>query len=277
MGAEIGRPAVAPDSSVGERYRAMKRDFLDTGVSCLSDEQVAQAVDEAVRLRSRLVISFLNPDYALRASRDPDLATKINTFDVVLADGWGVVLGGRILGIPVPDRQGNDDICPRIFELCQEKGYSQFLFGSAPGVADKAERTLADTYPSLKVVGTLHGYWDVERGHPGRYDETDQDMMVDRINEANPDVVWVGVPTPIQQNWVARNGPFLKPPVIITGGSYIDHLSENVFWYPRWMLKLRLGWLYRLYRDPKRLWRRYSIELMQYFGLVLRARFDRSR
>jgi N-acetylglucosaminyldiphosphoundecaprenol N-acetyl-beta-D-mannosaminyltransferase len=144
-------------------------------------------------------------------------------------------------------------------------------------VAEQAERTLGETYPSLKVVGTMHGWWDVERGHPGWYDEADQDMMVDRINETDPDVLWVGVPTPIQQNWVTRNAPLLKAPVIITGGSYIDHLSESVHWYPPWMLRLRLGWLYRLYRDPKRLWRRYSIELMQYFGMVAKARLRSGR
>src|SRR4029079_285946 len=80
------RPVVAPEPSVGRRYRALKRAFLDTSVSCLSDQEVAAAVDEAIRTRSRLVISFLNPDYALRAARDPDLAAKINAFDVVLAD-----------------------------------------------------------------------------------------------------------------------------------------------------------------------------------------------
>lgn len=257
---------------MGERYRALKRDFMGIGLSCLSDDQVVGAIQEAIESRSRLVVSFLNPDYALRGSRDADLKAKMNSFDVVLADGWGVVLGGRFLGLPVPDRQGNDDICPHIFQLCRRKGYSQFLFGSAPGVADKAASTLRATYPGLPVVGTLHGYWDVERGHPGTYDEADQDMMVRLINQANPDVLWVGVPTPIQQNWVVRNAPRLNVPVIITGGSYIDHLSESVFWYPRWMLKLRMGWLYRLYRDPRRLWRRYSIELSQYFWLVLKAR-----
>src|SRR5439155_1542528 len=116
------RPVVAPDPSVGRRYRSLKRDFLDTSLSCLTDEEVADAVEDAFRSRSRLVISFLNPDYALRASRDPDLAAKINAFDIVLADGWGVVLGGRLMGLPVPDRQGNDDICPRIFELSQAEG-----------------------------------------------------------------------------------------------------------------------------------------------------------
>jgi N-acetylglucosaminyldiphosphoundecaprenol N-acetyl-beta-D-mannosaminyltransferase len=260
------------DASVGERYRALKYDYLGIGLSCLSDAEVLRSIQEAVEGRSRLVISFLNPDYALRAHRSEALKRNMNTFDVMLADGWGVVLGGRFLRLPVPDRQGNDDIGPPIFEMCQSKGYSQFLFGSAPGVADKAAATLKGDYPQLPIAGTLHGYWDVERGHPGLYDDADHDMMVERINQANPDVLWVCVPTPLQQDWVVRNAARLQAPVIITGGSYIDHLSESVYWFPSWMLKLRLGWLYRLYREPRRLWRRYTIELAQYWLIVVRQR-----
>ena len=65
--------------------------------------------------------------------------------------------------------------------------------------------------------------------------------------------------------------------MIITGGSYIDHLSESVHWFPSWMLRLRLGWLYRLYREPRRLWRRYTVELGQYWLIVMRHRFLRRR
>jgi N-acetylglucosaminyldiphosphoundecaprenol N-acetyl-beta-D-mannosaminyltransferase len=264
-----------PDSRVGQRYRGLKRDYLGIGLSCLPDTEVLRSIEEAVDARSRLVISFLNPDYALRALRSPDLKAKMNSFDVMLADGWGVVFGGRLLGLPVPDRQGNDDIGPLIFEMCAKKGYSQFLFGSAPGIADKAASTLREAYPELPIAGTLHGYWDVERGHSGRYDDVDQDMMVERINAARPDVLWVGVPTPLQQDWVVRNAHRITAPVIITGGSYIDHLSENVHWFPAWMLKLRLGWLYRLYREPRRLWRRYTVELGQYWLIVLGYRLRR--
>jgi N-acetylglucosaminyldiphosphoundecaprenol N-acetyl-beta-D-mannosaminyltransferase len=268
------QPAELP---VGERHAARKREYLGVGLSCLSDQEVLDAIDEAVATRSRLLISFLNPDYALRAHRSPDLKAKMNLFDIVLADGWGVVLGGRFLGLPVPDRQGNDDIGPAIFEASARTGHSHFLFGSAPGVAARAVSTLRAAYPTLPLVGELHGYWDVERGHPGRYDPADEDAMVERINAAGPDILWVCVPTPLQQNWVANNAHRLDVPVVITGGSYLDHLAEDVDWYPAWMLRMRLGWLYRLYRDPRRLWRRYSIETAQYSWLVVRARMRQLR
>src|SRR5262249_38686606 len=121
-------------------------------------------------------------------------------------------------------------------------------------------------------AGTLHGYWDVVRGHPGRYDEADIDMMVDAINASHADILHVCIPTPMQQSWVWQVAHRLNVPVIITGGSYLDHLAERVHWYPEWTSKMRLCWAYRLYRDPRRLWRRYSLELVGFGAMLLRAK-----
>ena len=80
-----------------------------------------------MRTRSRLTISFINPDYVLRGHRTAGLVEKINKFDIVLPDGWGIVLGGRWLGLPVPDRQGNDDICPKVFAALSGPGILELL------------------------------------------------------------------------------------------------------------------------------------------------------
>jgi len=260
------------DRAFGDRYREQKREFLGIGLSCLSDQEFVDAVSDAVRTRSRLTISFINPDYVLRGHRTAGLVEKINKFDIVLPDGWGIVLGGRWLGLPVPDRQGNDDICPKVFATSADHRFSNFLFGCSEGTPERAAKNLVDTFPGLPIAGALHGYWDVARGHPGRYDEADVDMMVETINASNADILHVSIPTPMQQNWVWEVADRLNVPVIITGGSYIDHLAERVYWYPRWINKTRLGWAYRLSREPGRLWKRYSLDLMAYGRMVLKAK-----
>ena len=271
----MGRPAVTVptlDRAFGDRYRAQKRQFLGIGLSCLSDQEFVDAVSDAVRTRSRLTISFINPDYVLRGHRTAGLVEKINKFDIVLPDGWGIVLGGRWLGLPVPDRQGNDDICPKVFAASAEQGFSNFLFGCSEGTPERAAKNLTETFSGLPIAGALHGYWDVARGHPGRYDEADVDMMIETINASNADILHVSIPTPMQQNWVWEVADRLNVPVIITGGSYIDHLAERVYWYPGWINKTRLGWAYRLSREPGRLWKRYSLDLMAYGRMVLKEK-----
>lgn len=264
-------------TKLGEWSRSRKMNFLGIGISVLDRASLLSILAEALRTRSRLTVSFLNPNYALAAAGDPQLRERINRFDIVLADGMGIVWGGRLLRVPIPERLGNDDLTADLFDLLAEAGYRAFLFGSAPGVAKKAASNLAQRYPGFQAVGTLHGWFDVLSGHPGWYDEQDNELILRRINETDPDLLLVGVPTPIQQEWVFQNADRLKASVIITGGSYLDHLAERMQWYPGWIQKLRLNWLYRLWRDPRRLWRRYSVEIMEFFWLVLKTRFNFSR
>jgi N-acetylglucosaminyldiphosphoundecaprenol N-acetyl-beta-D-mannosaminyltransferase len=273
-----GRPRGEPaplGTELGERHRARKRDFLGVGLTCLPDADFVAAVREAVATRSRLTVSFLNPDYALRAHRIPGLMEKINRFDMVLPDGWGVVLGARWLGYPVPDRQGNDDILPKVFAVSAEYGLSHCLLGYREGTAGQAAANLSSTFPGIPVAGTLHGHWDVIRGHQFRYDDADSDRMVEEVNAANADVLHVSLPTPLQQDWVWRVAGRLNVPVIITGGAYVDHLAERVYWYPPWATRLRICWLYRLSKEPRRLWKRYSLDLMVYGGMLAKAKLTR--
>ena len=100
-----------------------------------------RAIDEAVRDRTRLAISFVNPNYVMRAYADADLRARMNTFDIMLADGWGVVWGGRLLGVPIPTRLANDDVGEDLFRQSAAHGYRTFLFGSAHGIAERAAST----------------------------------------------------------------------------------------------------------------------------------------
>jgi N-acetylglucosaminyldiphosphoundecaprenol N-acetyl-beta-D-mannosaminyltransferase len=244
-------------------------------LSCLPDEVFLAAVREAVETRSRLAVSFLNPYYALRAHRTAGLIEKMNGFDIVLPDGWGIVMGGRWLGLPVPDRQANDDICPKLFALSAERGFSNFLFGGSEGIADRASANLTARFPGMPIAGTLHGYWRLLADDPDRYCDADVTSMVEAINASGADILHVSLPTPMQQNWVWRVADRLNVPVIITGGGYLDHLAERVNWYPTWVNKMRLGWAYRVYREPRRLWKRYSLDLMAYGGMLFREKLAR--
>jgi N-acetylglucosaminyldiphosphoundecaprenol N-acetyl-beta-D-mannosaminyltransferase len=230
-----------------------------------------------MELRTRLSITFLNPTYLMAAHRDPPLRDLINQFDLVLADGWGVVQGARFLGIPIPTRLANDDIGPDLFRLSEQNSWRTYLFGSAPGVADRASATLTRLLPGLPVVGTRHGWWDVIRGHPRRFDPEDELAAVDAINAVRPDVLWVGLPTPMQQRWVTSYRDRLDVPVVITGGAYLDHLAEDLYYYPVWAMRLRLCWLYKLWLEPRRLWRHYTLEMAHYGALILAERMVAGR
>jgi N-acetylglucosaminyldiphosphoundecaprenol N-acetyl-beta-D-mannosaminyltransferase len=246
-----------------------KLDVLGVRVSRTTMPDLIQLIDGSVQSRTTIDVSFVNPNYVMRAREDPDLASLINAFDVVLADGWGVVWASRLLGDPLRGRLANDDIERPLFDLADANGYRVFLFGSGPGVAEAAADRLASTFPGLAIVGTQHGWLDVDRGHPGLIEDADSERVVRRIEAARPDILVVGLPTPLQQRWVHAYRDRLAVPVVITGGSYLDHVAERIGWYPRWVTAARLCWAYRLAREPRRLWRRYTVELGTFAAIVM--------
>jgi N-acetylglucosaminyldiphosphoundecaprenol N-acetyl-beta-D-mannosaminyltransferase len=185
-----------------------------------------------------------------------------------------VVLATKIFGRPVPQRMANDDLTDEFFGLPARRGWSTFLFGNAPGVAETAAKNLGEWYPGLPVAGVQHGYWTVSGG---RIDPADNDRLVEEINAARPDILHVGLGTPLQQAFVIENRDRLEVPVVITCGAYLEHLSERREWYPPWVLRLRIGWLYRLSRDPRRLWYRYTVELGSYVLRVFAHRIRHGR
>lgn len=240
-------------------------------------DEVLAAIEDCLSDRTQLTVTFINPDYARRAMKSESLRHDINAFDLVLVDGNGVRLLTPLFGFTVPERLDTDSLATALFARLAERGNSVFLFGCAPGVAQGAADNLGRVRPDLVVAGVEHGYHDVERGHPGRIADEDSDRIVADINASGADVVLVSLPTPLQQHWVRQHAAAISAPVVITTGSYLDHLAEwdgrADSYYPRWADVLRLNWFYRLIREPRRLWRRYTIEIVAFVALTIRTRF----
>jgi len=247
-----------------------RRSFLGLHLNTFTQAGFLAAVERSLRTRDPLRISFLNPFYARVAAEDERLRAVMNRFDVLQADGWGVILGARLRGVRIKERVAIEDFERPFFGHLARQGAGLFLFGSEPGMAEKAAATLEQAFPGLRVVGTQHGWLDVDRGHPGRFDEEDERAVVDLVNASGADVLLVGLPTPLQQDFVVTYGSQLDAPIVMTVGAYFDHLAERLDWYPRWMDRLRLDWLYRLYREPARLRKRYTVGMAQYAWCVLR-------
>jgi len=162
----------------------------------------------------------------------------------------------------------------QLFGQPAEEGWRVFLFGNAPGIAEAAAANVRAWYPGVEVAGTQHGHWADEQG---RIPAETAERLVEEINDAAPDILHVGLGTPLQQRFVAEYRDRLTAPVIITCGAYFEHLAERRDYYPAWVTKLRVGFLYRLAREPRRLWRRYTVELGAYLARVLHHRLRHGR
>ncbi len=205
-------------------------------------------------------ICTASPEFVMIAQADDAFMHVLRQADLCVADGVGLLLAARFLGRPLPERVTGSDGLPLIAERAAQAGWKLFLLGAAPGVAEQAAANLTRRYPGLRIVGT----------YAGSPDPAEDDALVERINASQADILFVAYGAPRQDLWIARNAPRLSVKVAIGVGGAIDFAAGRVPRAPRWMQRLGLEWLYRLYREPWR-WRR-MLRLPRFVWAVVRNR-----
>jgi N-acetylglucosaminyldiphosphoundecaprenol N-acetyl-beta-D-mannosaminyltransferase len=220
------------------------------------------------RLPRPVTILYANVHVLNAAATDPDLRAILNHADLVYCDGAGVALGARLLGHRLPGRMTGADWIEPLCAACAREDVALYFLGGRPGVAARAANRLQARHPGLCIVGAHHGYLaapDVSRA------------ALAAVNAACPDILLVGMGTPTQERWIAAHRAALDVPVVWAVGALFDFVAGVQPRGPRWMLDNGLEWLYRLYTDPRRLWRRYLIGNPLFVARVLRQRLTQSK
>jgi N-acetylglucosaminyldiphosphoundecaprenol N-acetyl-beta-D-mannosaminyltransferase len=180
---------------------------------------------------------------------------------LVVADGMPVVWIGRFRGHHLPRRVYGPELMLR---FCQETalvGYRHYFFGGAPRVPEQLAVSLQKSCPGITIVGT--------HSPPFRPTTPEEDAaMIADINQAAPDVLWVGLGTPKQEMWMHQHRDQLRVPVMIGVGAAFDFLSSRKKQAPVWMREGGLEWLFRLLQEPLRLWKRYLVGGSEFVFLV---------
>lgn len=224
---------------------------------------------DCVRAGTRAKIMYVNIHVMNLACRDSGLRKTLNHSHTIYCDGAGVRAGARILGKSLPPRMTGADWIWDLCAMCQDKGYSLFLLGGRPGVGEMAARILTRQYPGLRMAGTHHGFFD-NKG-------IENDRVIAYVNKRAPDILLVGLGSPLQEKWIHNNFGRIDAHVIWAVGALVDFVSESIPRGPRWMVDHGLEWLYRLRVEPKRMWKRYLIGNLLFFGRILRAAYRTGR
>lgn len=184
------------------------------------------------------------------AHKTHEFGTMLNAFSIVLNDGAGLELYGRILGSPFHYNFNGTDLFPRIFRHWNEtsKKRTLFLYGAKPGVAETAKRNIEKHHPNIRVVGCIDGY-------TGHTDAT----IIEEINLHRADLLLVALGNPRQEEWIHQHQLSLKVQAVCGVGALFDFLSESIPRAPLWMRRMRIEWLFRLVLEPKRMASRYII------------------
>ena len=198
-------------------------------------------------------IATVNADFTVKSMRDPELLYLLQEADMATADGMPLVWGARLLGVPLEGRVTGSDMVPALAERAAEKGYSIYFYGAAPGVAEKAANTLREKHSDLIVAGVCSPPYQPVL-------EVDESLL-DDIKAAKPDILLVAFSHPKQEKWIGMYGQRLGVPVVIGIGATLDFIAGEVKRAPEWMQKAGLEWAFRLLQEPRRLWKRYVVDM----------------
>jgi N-acetylglucosaminyldiphosphoundecaprenol N-acetyl-beta-D-mannosaminyltransferase len=242
---------------------APRVDVLGIHVSVTNLDQTVETFAGWIDRGERHLVCVTDMNALLHARADERLGTVYNTSGLTVPDGMPLVWAGRRAGFSQMDRVAGPDLLERVLAESAERGWTQYFYGGAEGVAEELARRFQDRHPALKVLG-------VECPPYRPLTDAEDAETVARMNEAAPDIVWVGLGAPKQERWMADHRDRLNATVLIGVGAAFDFHTGRLDRAPRWMQRAGLEWSYRLYKEPRRLWKRYVLGIPRFLVGVLR-------
>lgn len=225
-------------------------DVLGVGISAIDMDVAVDEIGRWINAREKHYVCVTNVHVVMECQRDAELKRIHNDSGLTTPDGMPIVWAAHRAGANHVRRVYGPDLMLRLCEQAATYGWTSYFYGARPGVAERLAARLTARFPGLRVVGL-----ELPPFRP-LTDEEDA-AAVRRINAAQPDLVWVGLGAPRQEHWMAAHTGRLNAPVLLGVGAAFDMHAGMLAQAPPWMQRSGLEWAYRLYREPRRLWRRY--------------------
>jgi N-acetylglucosaminyldiphosphoundecaprenol N-acetyl-beta-D-mannosaminyltransferase len=236
--------------------------ILGSRIDPLTSEEALAQIEDFLRLPVPHHVITGNTLMLLAAQEDPALRRILDEAALVVPESSGILWASRVMHMPLREFTPGIDLMLAICRMAAERGHPAFLLGSAPGVAEGAGRELITQFPALKLVGTHHGYFKPD----------EESAVLDRIRNAKPALLLVGMGMPAQEKWIAAHLQALSVPVVMGVGGSFDVLSGNLRRAPPLMRRAGVEWLYRLTQEPWR-WRRIA-QLPVFASKVLKEKWN---
>lgn len=236
-------------------------EFLGHPVDNPSMEGAIAAIEGFIAEGAPHYIVAMNPAKLWRMDHSPELAAIVRAGSLLIPEK-AIVIGARILGLPVRHHVGGCMLLERFLPVAENKGYRLYFLGAKTSVLDLMVQKLRKDYPKLQIAGYHDGYLSEE-----------EDQTVTRqIQELRPDVLLIAMGTPKQEFWISAHYRALRVPVCMGVGGTFDVLAGVKRDAPGWVRSIAMEWLFRLIQDPKNLWKRYLTTMPWFLLRVMRAR-----
>jgi len=235
---------------------------MGVGVSAINMEDALGTIAAWVERGERRYVCALNAHSIVEASADPSLRRIHNEAGLATPDGMPLVWLLKDAGYKEASRVCGPDLMLAVMDEGCRRGYRHFLFGSTPTTLQRLEANLTKRYPALSLVGSY--------SPPFRtLEAAEEEAALDMVNRSGAQIVWVGLGAPKQERWMAINRSRLSANVLIGVGAAFDFHAGVVKQAPVALQRSGLEWLHRLYKEPRRLWRRYLTTNSRFVAGVL--------
>ena len=235
--------------------------ILGVGISAINLTQAVTEIERWIVGRERQYVNVCTVQTVMECQSAPALRRIVNGSGLSTPDGMPLVWLSHLHGYRDAGRVYGPDLMLALCERSGTTGHRHFFYGGAPGIADRLASRLTQRFPGLVVAGT----------HSPPYrpvDAVEDRAVLDAINAAAPDIVWVGLGTPKQDYWVSRHRERLSAAALIAVGAAFDFHAGVRRQAPRWMQRSGLEWLFRLIQEPRRLAFRYLVYNPLFIGEV---------
>lgn len=228
-----------------------KTDIRGLKIDNITMAEAIEASEKVLSGGGKLTVFTPNAEIAQACAESEEAMRIVSSADMLLPDGAGVLKAAKILGTPMKEKVAGVEYGENIVRLCAEKGYSLYILGGKPGVAEKAAENLQNKYSGLKIAGCRDGYF--EKSFDG------SESTVNAVNESGADVLFVCLGFPAQEKWTYENKSRLSAKIIACLGGSVDIYAGTAKRAPKFFISLHLEWLWRLIKQPSRIGRMMAL------------------
>ncbi|MGX7131684.1 WecB/TagA/CpsF family glycosyltransferase [Enterococcus songbeiensis] len=217
-------------------------------VDQLTYDMILAEVPQYLSSGKKMTAISVNPQIVTQARNYPEVIDFIKTSTHRIPDGIGIVLVSKLTGGKINERVAGFELMQKFLEYANLYGHSAFFYGAKPEILQDAIANLKKRYPKMRIAGAIDGYTTLS-----------EDQVVEQINQAAPDFLFVALGFPRQEQWLARNSERLKVSIFQDVGGSFDVLSGHVKRAPQFYLDHHLEWLYRSLSNPARIGRIFQL------------------
>ncbi len=239
-----------------------KHKIFDIKVNEIDFQELFGVIENAINSKNKIKICYTNPHLVRLSRKEKSIMKILNDFDINHIDGTGLKFAFRSLDKKVVPRFNWTDHACTFLSNCEKKEWSIFFLGGDQVNVLNAVNIVNHSFPNLKVAGFLNGY------------DSFNDDAVSVINQSSPDILWVGLGSPKQELWVAKNFENINCNVVQCVGDVFGYIAGKRLRGPEFLRKLGFEWFFRLVQNPVKYFNRYVIGIPYFFFLILIYKFN---